>query len=364
MNNLKSINISNYKCFKRVSFNLKDISVFIGENNAGKSTAVEAIKLISLGIEKLKAGGFIACPNFVSDCIVDKCIKLNTENLLIDLSVASNEYNGLPSYITAYFANKSKVVISIKDNMAYASAYDSTDKCLNTKHAISKIDFPAIYVMPHFNLLRETEVPIDERRTKRDRFNYRSSLHFRNELRNFQEALPQLNEMLNCTWQGLQISVSYNPVDDTYITAYVRDKSFSAEIKDYGSGLQMWLQILWFLCKINEEKCIVVLDEPDVYIHADLQRKLYHIVADRYSQIIIATHSIEIINEARLSDILIVDKSKSSFKFCKEKAVLDQALKAIGSTQNVMLTKLQRHNKCLFVEGLDLDILVIQNCHH
>lgn len=40
MNKLKSIQISNYKCFKRVSFNLQDTSILIGENNAGKSTAI------------------------------------------------------------------------------------------------------------------------------------------------------------------------------------------------------------------------------------------------------------------------------------------------------------------------------------
>jgi len=47
MNKLKSIQISNYKCFKKVSFNLQDTSILIGENNAGKSTAIEAIRFAS-----------------------------------------------------------------------------------------------------------------------------------------------------------------------------------------------------------------------------------------------------------------------------------------------------------------------------
>ncbi len=119
----------------------------------------------------------------------------------------------------------------------------------------------------------------------------------------------------------------------------------------------MWLQILWFLCKVKEENCVTVLDEPDVYIHADLQRKLYHLVADRYSQVIIATHSIEIINEAKLENIMIIDKKQKSFKFCKGKTHLESGLDSIGTTQNLMLTKLRRHNKCLFVEGEDVDIL-------
>lgn len=54
MNDLKSIRIKNYKCFKDVSFSIKNINILIGENNAGKSTAIEAIKLIAFAIEKLK----------------------------------------------------------------------------------------------------------------------------------------------------------------------------------------------------------------------------------------------------------------------------------------------------------------------
>ena len=210
--------------------------------------------------------------------------------------------------------------------------------------------------MPHFNLLRDLESLIDEKRVKKDRFNYRSSLHFRNELFIYKDDIPLLNNFLAKTWNHLFIDLSYN-IGDINILALVRESDFTAEIKDYGSGLQMWLQILWFLCKIDTTNSIVVLDEPDVYIHADLQRKLYYLVSDRFKQTIIATHSIEIINEANLSNILLVDKTQSRLKFCKDRNSLGIAMSALGSNQNFILTKLQKHNKCLFVEGDDLDYL-------
>ena len=62
MNKLKSISIKNYKCFKNVSFRLKDTNILIGENNAGKSTAVEALKLIAFAIDKLHTGKLSECP--------------------------------------------------------------------------------------------------------------------------------------------------------------------------------------------------------------------------------------------------------------------------------------------------------------
>jgi hypothetical protein len=35
----------------------------------------------------------------------------------------------------------------------------------------------------------------------------------------------------------------------------------------------MWLQTIWFLTRAKDHET-VILDEPDVYMHADLQRRL------------------------------------------------------------------------------------------
>lgn len=355
MNYLKSINIKNYKCFKNVSFSLKDINILIGENNAGKSTIIEAIKLIAFGIDRANVGRFSQCPDFMAEPLAYRCITLNIDDLLIDLNTAGHKYSKQLSTITAYFDNNIKCKITIYENEVYFQIFKN-NSCITNRKDFVLLSIAPIYVMPHFNLLRDLELLIDEKRVKKDRFNYRSSLHFRNELLMYKDDIPLLNNFLAKTWNHLYIQLSYI-IGDPNILALVRESDFSAEIKDFGSGLQMWLQILWFLCKINNVNCIVVLDEPDVYIHADLQRKLYHLVCDRFKQIIIATHSIEIINEADLSNILLVNKNQSRLKFCKDKNSLGNAMSIIGSNQNFILTKLKRHNKCLFVEGDDLDYL-------
>lgn len=63
-----------------------------------------------------------------------------------------------------------------------------------------------------------------------------------------------------------------------------------------GHGLQMWLQIVWFLARAARN-ATVVLDEPDVYMHPDLQRRLLTLVRNRFAQLLIATHSIEIVSD-------------------------------------------------------------------
>ena len=102
MNGLKSINIKNYKCFENVSFRLKDINILIGENNAGKSTTVEAIKLVAFAIDKLYSGKFIECPTFISENLRDRCINLNIDTLLIDISLCTYKFRGGVSVITGY----------------------------------------------------------------------------------------------------------------------------------------------------------------------------------------------------------------------------------------------------------------------
>lgn len=356
MNYLKSVNIKNYKCFENVSFNLKDINILIGENNAGKSTVIEALKLIAYGIEKAKNGRFSSKRDYINDApIFNKCIILNIENLLIDISTSSYKYNTKPSIITAYFDNNIKTIVTIIEKTVMFEVFKN-DTNIASKQNFLSLKIAPVFVMPHFNLLRELETVIDERRTKNDRFNYRSSLHFRNELLMYKDDLQALNDLISQTWQNITLDIDYK-LGDLGILALVRDKDFAAEIKNYGSGLQMWVQILWFICKINITECIVILDEPDVYIHADLQRKLYQLVSNRFNQIIIATHSIEIINEANLENILCVNKNLKRFSFCKNKSSLWDMLTSLGTHQNFVFTKLHRYNKCLFVEGNDLEYI-------
>ena len=136
MNYLKSINIKNYKCFSNVSFRLKDINVLIGENNAGKSTIIEAIKLIAFGIEKANLGRFTECPTYLDAPRTHKCIYLNIENLLVDISTASYKYNEEPSIITAYFDKNIYAKLTIYNNEVIFQIFKEKICILNKKNFI------------------------------------------------------------------------------------------------------------------------------------------------------------------------------------------------------------------------------------
>ncbi|HYD39000.1 MAG TPA: AAA family ATPase, partial [Allosphingosinicella sp.] len=120
-----------------------------------------------------------------------------------------------------------------------------------------------------------------------------------------------------------------------------------------GSGLQAWMQTLWFLARVSRDNCIV-LDEPDVYLHADLQRKLVKILGGAgYRQVVIATHSVEMISDVGTNEIVLVRKQQSSSKPIANETEAQLALDEIGTLHNLQLSKLAQSGRVIFVEGKD-----------
>jgi len=133
------------------------------------------------------------------------------------------------------------------------------------------------------------------------------------------------------------------------------------EVANMGHGLQMWLQTIWFLAR-TDPAATVILDEPDVYMHPDLQRRLIRLVRNRYMQTIIATHSVEIMAEVEPENILVVDKDRRRSMFASSIPAVQEVIEHIGGIHNLHLARLASARKCLLVEGKDVDILrYVQN---
>jgi hypothetical protein len=187
---------------------------------------------------------------------------------------------------------------------------------------------------------------------------YLASQHFRNQLLLFSDVFPEFVEMAEQTWRGLQIKDPPIPPTerDASIRLDVREHDFVGEVSLMGHGLQMWLQIVWFLSRAPVDGT-VVLDEPDVYMHPDLQRRLLGLVRKRFRQLIIATHSIEMISDVDPISILSVDRRQPSSEFVTSLPGLQGVLDGIGSVQNVQLARLMRSTSFYLVEGKDVQLL-------
>lgn len=113
-----------------------------------------------------------------------------------------------------------------------------------------------------------------------------------------------------------------------------------------GRGVQMWLQVIWFLAREGSADC-VILDEPDIYMHPDLQRRLIRLLRKGSGQVILTTHSPEILAEVDAEDVLVVDRSRSLSLVVSSLPGAQAVLTSLGSVHNLQLTRLWKARKFL-----------------
>jgi predicted ATP-dependent endonuclease of OLD family len=123
-----------------------------------------------------------------------------------------------------------------------------------------------------------------------------------------------------------------------------------------GDGVQIWLQLLLHIYRAQGLPTLV-LDEPEVFLHADLQRRLVRLLGSLKTQVILATHSAEVLAEADRTAIVWVDKSQRSGIRAPENEALTELDTALGTAFNLALARALRARGVLFVEGKDVKLL-------
>jgi predicted ATP-dependent endonuclease of OLD family len=109
----------------------------------------------------------------------------------------------------------------------------------------------------------------------------------------------------------------------------------------------------------SHQASLIVVDEPELYLHPDVQRQLLGILRDAGPDVVLATHSTEIMSEADPSEIILIDKTKRSADRLRDVEEVQAALDAIGSVQNITLTRLAKNRRLLLVEG-DSDFRLVR----
>lgn len=142
----------------------------------------------------------------------------------------------------------------------------------------------------------------------------------------------------------------------THLCMFCPEERVPREIFWAGFGFQVWCQMLTFILQARDSSALVI-DEPDIYLHSDLQRQLVGLLTDLGPQIVIATHSAEIISEVEPSALLNVNKRFRSARRIKDTRALQEVFQVLGSNLNPTLTQLAKTRRIVFVEGKDFQIL-------
>ena len=357
---IKSLKFINYRCFSNHEIPLKQETIIVGKNNVGKSTIIEGFRLIGLITERYKHLNFQDRPDWLDIPRYIRGVRIDLTGLNLSWENLFHAYQDPPAEVIATFTNNSIIEVCLGPNgVMHAVLKDPDGDIVQNKVQSNKIDLTRVIVLPQVMPLSKEEDIIRPEYVMANMSSYLSPLHFRNQLNLlYNEYYDSFKTLVEESWHGLQLKElrGKGSFHGDRLGLLVRDGDFVAEVAWMGHGLQMWLQTMWFLSRAGNQS-IVILDEPDVYMHPDLQRKLLRFIRGRYPQQIIATHSTEILSEANPSNVLIIDRKHPRSAFATDLAAIQSVAENIGSAQNLNLTRLWNARKLLLLEGKDLKLL-------
>lgn len=358
---IKKMTLKNYRCFEDYTINFKDETLIVGENNAGKSTIIEALRIISVTANKLfKNRQYINANDSLNIHKNIRGFNLNLDAYKIDLrSIVYFYKENINAEIIAEFENNVIFKIYLNPECVFATIYNKNGeniKSITNAKKMNENDLK-VNIMPHLNLIREKEKKLATETIERDQYTYLSSLHFRNEILLYKnDYFLKFKNIAEKIWSGLCIDDVEYSFDSDEVLFWIKDNQFPSELGLMGSGLQMYLQIIWFISK-NSSGATIILDEPDVYLHPNLQKKIFNYIKSMNTQIIIATHSVELISEADFKNVFQIDKTIRIQRYSNGLSNVQNIVEKIGSVQNMSLLRLGLSKKCIFVEGLDMKLL-------
>src|SRR5688572_1157969 len=113
---LRTITINNYRCYETHEIEFKKLSIAVGKNNAGKSTLVEVLRLVSIAANRFQSVNYNEPPRWTDLPKRARGISPSLKNIEFNTANLFNQYGEAPSIIIATFSNGAKITIYIGEN--------------------------------------------------------------------------------------------------------------------------------------------------------------------------------------------------------------------------------------------------------
>jgi len=349
---LERVEVENFKAFERYELTLGRRALLIGPNNAGKSTLVSALRAIA----------YLTRPGQImryARAALGEGVEVDLEALHIPAVNLAHKYADAPSRISGFLSEKLEIRITLRrDGPCLGAWFNSWGDAVQQK-AVGRLLGTSVGVVPPVGPLELEEVPLSEKYVRAQLEGPLSPRHFRNQWLYSPDGWGTFREAVRETLSGMDIyapEVEMGPPKGRVIMEF-REGNWRGEVGWLGHGVQVWLQILTHLMRLRTRSC-VILDEPDIYLHPDLQRRVVERVNSLgVEQFIVASHSVDILNEFAPEDVVVVDKCARRGRALGSLRDIQRVTSDLGSATNSYLARLARSRVCLFVEGGDFEIL-------
>lgn len=178
-----------------------------------------------------------------------------------------------------------------------------------------------------------------------------------------------INEQLQKTLSLMNIKIDINMLENKSEDYYKNirlsvDDGIETPLENKGSGLQslIMIELFKFYCKVFNQSSLLILEEPELFLHPHAKRMLSDILTDfiknngknTENQIIITTHSEEFIHNVDIENINVIRKTKEGTK----KSRINKSNYGDGKELQKLKIELQHKNtemffaeKVILVEG-------------
>lgn len=360
---LSSLDLTRFRAFEHFGISFGPSAVLVGPNNAGKSTVVSALRAIAQMMATAKR--LRATVRILEGNRLYWAHPFTTEQVGLDIDNLRWESGSSPVLLRATFSDDTRVNATWPETdqigTPYFWAVDASRKPIR-EPSVARASLAKLGVVPPLSPLERRENLLDEDYVRSSIGTRLSSRHFRNELLLARRgSLPSVDwaEWILFVGEWLPELILEEPeLADSGLDVFYRELPSASwkELVWAGDGIQVFVQALFHLYRLREMD-IVVLDEPDVYLHADLQRRLMQAAQSLGCQVIVATHSSEVAAEVGSASVVWMDRTRKRSVRAPDDALLDQIAGSLGTQFNLRLARVLRARFALFVEGSDASVL-------
>lgn len=318
MQHFVRVDFEKFKAFRSFRLDLRHFNILVGPNNAGKSTIITAFRILAAGLRTARAKSGEIVRGSSGGSIGHK---IDLRNLAVAGENVFYDYDD---------STPATVTFTLSDGKSLTLWFPESDTCylipdaLGSNHRAPS-DFrrhfeATVGFVPVLGPVDHDEQLYNPETARRALFNYRAARNFRNIWHHFPEPFESFQEAIRATWPGMDVALpeAERIGDKVFLKMYCPEERIDREIVWSGFGFQVWCQMLTHLVQ-GRNSSIFLIDEPDIYLHSDLQRQLVGLLRDLGPDIIIATHSTEIVTEAEPGELVVINKKKREPRESKTK---------------------------------------------
>src|SRR5208282_2641871 len=167
------------------------------------------------------------------------------------------------------------------------------------------------------------------------------------------EQRQQLSDLLRKYFHAKITVPEFDEQKDQFISASYNSDEGDHDLYSAGGGFLQIVEVLAFIFRGSPG--VVLLDEPDSHLNSSLQHAFVDILEGlatrRGFQVLMATHSKEIINYVDPSRLIPVDRKAPKAEALKRETGTVTVLKELGAIDNVDAYQIVKQRSVFVVEG-------------